>query len=83
MFGELLAVAGPLILTGAVQKHWTKIPNNAIPYVNGVLGTAVGIWATDGNVGAGVQLGLMASASATGIHQVLKVAINKATGKKV
>jgi uncharacterized membrane protein len=83
MFEELLAVVGPLLLTGVVQKHWTKIPNNAIPYVNGILGTGVGIWASGGDVPAGIQLGLMASASATGIHQVLKVALNKATGKKV
>ena len=80
---DVLKIAGPMVASGLIQKHATKLPNNAIPWVNGALGTVVGTLATGGDFSQGLQLGLVASSSATGLHQVLKIGTRWATGGRV
>ncbi len=64
-----------LLGLGLVQKHMVrKLPNNAIPWVNLALGTAVGYMAT-GSVQAAVQFGGSTAAVATGAHQYVKGAL--------
>ena len=77
----LLTVFAPVAL-GLVQKHATKIPNNAIPYVNGALGTVVGTMVS-GDIGQGLAFGATAAYSGTGIHQILKVGLRSLTKGKV
>ena len=77
--GGLLTVvkaSAPLLVSGAVIKHGGKLtswlPNNLIPYANGVVGIAIGV-ATGQDPAAAGQYGMVAAAGATGLHQVLKV----------
>ena len=43
---DIFKIVGPMLVIGAAQKHLTKIPNDTIPWVNGVLGAAVATLAT-------------------------------------
>ncbi len=87
MFGELLSGLGdglltiaktsaPLILPGLLAKHATKIPNESIPYVNGVIGVGLG-WAMTGDPQQGAQLGIMGATGSVGLHQMLKMGARK------
>lgn len=82
-FLDLLKAAAPMVGLGLIEKHLvTKLPNNAIPYVNAGLGTIVGTIAT-GDLGQGMQFGVAVSTSATGMHQILKVGLKWLTKGKI
>ena len=94
MFGELMSglgdgllatlkVAGPALVSGAVMKHGIKkLPNNAIPYLNGVLGMGLALGA-GADPSTAVQAGIMTSISGTGTHQLLKVGARQLLDKYV
>lgn len=84
MFADLIAglgdgllvvakTAGPALLSGAVMKHGiSKLNNDAIPYINGVLGA--GLAALQGaDPSTAVQAGVLTAVGGTGTHQLLKV----------
>ena len=92
MLGELLSGIGqgllevgkasaPLLLSGAVVKHGGKLtswlPNDLIPYMNGVIGIGIGV-ATTHDPQVGAQYGVLAATGATGFHQVLKIGLRAA-----
>lgn len=67
-----------LFIAGLIQKHlFSKLPNKAIPFVNGILGTAAFYFlgSTSGDFSAALAAGSTAAAAATGIHQALKIAL--------
>jgi hypothetical protein len=65
------------------MKHGIrKLPNNAIPYVNGLIGTGLGLL-SGLDAGAAVQAGIMTSVTGTGTHQLLKVGAKKALGNRL
>lgn len=83
-FLDLLKAAAPAVGLGLIEKHViTKLPNDAIPYVNGALGTIVGTIATGGDLGQGLQFGAAVSTSATGMHQILKVGLRLVTKGRI
>jgi hypothetical protein len=83
---ETVLASAPLLVTGAVVKHggrlFSRVPNNAIPYLNWGLGTAVGT-AVTGNFEQGLQFGTVAAGSAAGMHQVLKIGFEKLIGRNL
>lgn len=79
----VLKVAGPAVAAGMVQKHVTKIPNNAIPWINGIGGTILGTVMSGGDIAQGVQLGAAVATSGTGLHQLLKLGTRWATKGQV
>lgn len=92
MLGDLLSGLGeglwavaktsaPLVLPGLAMKHLTRLPNNLIPVVNGVIGVGVG-WAVTGDPNQGAQLGIAAATGSVGVHQVLKIGTRKIFGVK-
>lgn len=80
--GLITLAAGAIASAGVgfIQKHATKIPNNAIPFVNFGIGAIAGTVAT-GDIGSGLALGGAWSVSGTGIHQAGKIL--KANGANV
>jgi hypothetical protein len=73
---EVAKASAPLLVSGAVMKHGGKLtswlPNDWIPFANGVIGIGIGV-ATTGDPKVGAQMGVLAGAGATGLHQVLKI----------
>ena len=86
---DLITVLYPLAF-GAIQKHIFRgkmptIPNNAIPYINGIGATA---WAmffgdTAGDFAGSMEAGAVMAASATGIHQLIKMPLRHFIGKSI
>lgn len=62
---------------GLFQKHVIRrLPNNAIPWINLAVGTAVG-YATTGSLGGSIQFGATTAAVATGAHQYMKGSLRR------
>lgn len=80
-----LGAAGALV-AGTVQKHATKIPNQAIPFLNGLLGFGAGMIASSGNVEASLAFGVASTVGGTGAHQMAKIgtrALTEVLAKKM
>lgn len=74
---DIVAVVS-LFISGLVQKHlFSKLPNRAIPFVNAVAGTAAFYFLGDTphDVSTALVAGSVASATATGIHQAIKLIV--------
>ena len=80
-----VGAAGPMTAYGALallgfglfQKHVIRrLPNNAIPWINLAVGTAVG-YATTGSVQGAITFGGTTAAVATGAHQYVKGALRQ------
>jgi len=90
--GAVVKTAAPVVIAsvmpeamvntaaGAIVKHGTKISNNAIPYVNLILSTAVvygrgvmttGDWGS--SVAPAIQQGVMLMTASTALHQSIKL----------
>jgi len=74
---EVFQVAGPALVSGAVMKHGIrKLPNNAIPAINGVLGLGLALL-SGADVGTAAQAGVLTAVGGTGTHQLLKITTRK------
>ena len=75
MFLEILKLAAVPLVSGFVQKRVPNVPTGPIPLVGAGAATAVAA-ATGLSEGTGaVELGILASALATALHQVVKIFI--------
>jgi hypothetical protein len=75
---ELLGAGAGIIgglISGAIQKHGTPIPNNAIPFTNPVAAVAI-TWKATGDAGTTAAVGAGAL-GATAVHQFGKWALRK------
>jgi hypothetical protein len=95
MFGDILSALGgialqtvvtsaPGLVTGLFVKHGRKltawIPNNAIPVLTGLAGTAAGAIA-GADATTSVTLGFQTMVGAVGLHQVGKIAARGLVGR--
>jgi hypothetical protein len=66
---DMLTITGAMLALGAAIKHLLPVENKWIPVILLVLGTLVYCVYTGQWGGRDIILGVMASASATGLHQ--------------
>ena len=80
---EVFQIAGPALISGAVMKHGIrKLPNNAIPAINGALGLGLALL-TGADVATAAQAGVLTAVGGTGTHQLLKITTRKLLGGKL
>ena len=76
-------IIGICLLVGYVVKHWVKdVDNKIIPTLCAVLGVAVAVWISWGNITPEVILsGLASGLASTGLHQAFKQLISAKVGE--
>ena len=76
-------IIGICLLVGYVVKHWVKdVDNKIIPTLCAVLGVAVAVWISWGNITPEVILsGLASGLASTGLHQAFKQLISTKVGE--
>lgn len=77
------AIAGIVggLVAGAIQKHAiSRLPNDAIPFLNGIIVGGTTLALTRDPILAG-QAGISAAAGGTGAHQLLKIGVRQAVNK--
>lgn len=72
-------IIGLCLCIGYVVKHWVKdVDNKIIPTLCAVLGIAVAIWISWGNITPEVILsGLVSGLASTGLHQAVRQLLQK------
>ena len=69
----LIGTAVTVAVGGVLKNKVSKLPNDAIPFINFALGVGAGTVLSGGDLSAGLKAGTVWAASGTGIHQTGKL----------